>query len=203
VVVLVDRFPASAGARAEAAAGRADVLLVTGSDGQLIGRRALALAINGQVSLRAISTADLGRLYSQRATLWSDLGALPEIPVTPVDRDPSDTDHLAFDAAVFGQPEDPVNNALVVPDDPSAAATLSRPGAIAYLGLRSAPAGQLVALDGVTCGPDSVRSGAWKLVEEVRAQAVGGSGSRYPSDFVSYARSRAGQAVVDRHEVSL
>jgi len=205
LVVLVDRFATTAGARGEATAGRADVLLLTGSDGRLIGRRALALAVNSQVPLHAISLADLARLYAQRATLWSDLGAAPGVPapVTPVDREAGDVDHQAFDLVVFGQAQEPVNNALVVPDDAAAAAALARPGAIAYLGLRSASAGDLVTLDGVTCAPQSVRSGAWKLVEEVRAQAVSRTGSRYPSDFVTYARSSSGQAVVDRHEVSL
>jgi ABC-type phosphate transport system substrate-binding protein len=203
VVVLVDRFPAAEGARAEAASGRADVVVLTGPGGQLIGHRALALAISPSVALRSISTADLARIYSQRATLWSDVANLPQTPITPVDRAATDPDHQVFVTSVIGQAQDPVNNSLVVPDDAAAAAALARAGTIAYLGLRSAPAQDLVSLDGVGCSPESVRSGAWKLVEEVRAQVVGGSGSRYPSDFVTYARSKAGQAVVDRHEVSL
>jgi ABC-type phosphate transport system substrate-binding protein len=203
VVVLVDRFATAEAARAEAASGRADVLVLIGSDGALIGRRALALAISRSVTLRSISTTDLARIYTQRATLWSDVGDLPQSPITPVERPAADGDHQVFVGAVVGHPQEPVNNSLVVPDDVAVVTALERPGVIAYLGLRAAPVDQLVSLDGVGCSPESVRSGAWKLVEEVRAQAVGGSGSRYPSDFVSYTRSKAGQAVVDRHEISL
>lgn len=203
VVVLVDRFPGPDGARAESRSGRADVLVLPGSSGELVGRRALALAADPALGLRSISLADLARIYEQTATLWSDVGRYPQQPVTPVERAAADFDHQAFTQLVVGRPHDPVDNSLVVPDDAGAAAALARPGTIAYLGLRSAPAGDLVSLDGVPCSPETVRSGAWRLVEDVRAEAVGRSGSRYPADFVSYARSAVGQAVVDRHEVSL
>lgn len=202
VVVLVDRFADAGGARAEMTSGRADVAVVDGGSGDRIGWRALALAADPQIGIRDISAGDLARVYRQQATLWSDLGAFAERPVTPVDRENGDPDHAAFDRLVLGDVAAPVANALVVPDDAAAAGALVRPGAIGYLGLRSL-SGRPVSLDGVECSPATVRSGAWHLVEEIRAERAGASGSRYPSDFVSYARSGAGQAIVDRHEVAL
>lgn len=202
VVVLVDRFPDAAGARAEMTSGRADLVVVDGGTGDRVGWRALALAADPALGVSNIASADLARVYRQQATLWSDLGAFSERPVTPVDRESGDPDHAAFDRLVLGEVAAPVANALVVPDDGVAAQAVVRPGAIGYLGLR-ALAGRSVSLDGVECTPATVRSGAWRLVEEIRAERAGASGSRYPSDFVSYARSGAGQAIVDRHEVAL
>lgn len=203
VVILVDRFVTADEARREAASGRADVLVLPGTTGERIGRHALALAADPALGLHAITSTALGRIYSQTATLWSDIGDFASAPITPVDRTVIDADHQLFVNVVLGHPQDPVNNALIVPDDAGAAAALSRPGTIAYLGLRSAAGAALVDLDGVACSPETVRSGAWRLAVDVRAEAVSASGSRYPSDFVRYARSPAGQAVVDRHEVAL
>ena len=202
VVVLVDRFPDAGSARAEMTSGRADVAVVDGGSGDRIGYRALALAADPGLGLRDIAMTDLARVYRQQATLWSDLGRYPERPVTPVDRANGDPDHAAFDRLVLGEVAPPVANALVVPDDAAAGEAVARPGAIGYLGLR-ALGGAALRLDGVECTPATVRTGSWRLVEEIHAERAGASGSRYPSDFVSYARSGAGQSIVDRHEVAL
>lgn len=202
VVLLVDRFESPDAARAQLRSGRADVVISIGGDGDLLGWRPLCLAVDPGIALPGLAASDLARIYRQQATLWSQIGPYGERPITPVDRAAADADHLAFDRGLLGGPSSPVGNALVVADDAAAADSLSRPGTLAYLGLRSVR-GAPVRLDGSECTPDSVRRGAWPLVEEVRVSASAASGSRYPSDFVRYARSAAGQAIVDRHEVSL
>lgn len=200
VVVLVDRVETSEAARARARAGRADVVIAAGGPGRRLGWRALCLAADPAVGVVGLTRSELARIYRQEATLWSDLGPYGQRPVTPVDRGVADPDHLAFDRAVLGAPAAPVGNALLVADDAGAAAALRRPGTVAYVGLRS-QAGAPVSLDGVACTPSAVRSGEWPLSRELLAWAAGGSGSRYPSDFVSFALSAAGQEIVDRHQV--
>jgi phosphate transport system substrate-binding protein len=192
VVVLVD--PIRAGARP------ADLTLVTSGEGTRIGWRALVLAADPSLRLAATSKEMLARIFSQSVSVWAEMGG-PDRPIVPVDRPASDGDHVAFTGFLYGAPRPPVANALLVPDDRRAAAAATRPGAIAYLGLRALAGLPALELDGVQPEPAAVRDGRYALRQPIGVQPAGGAASGLAAEFAAFSRSEAGQLVVDQHEV--
>lgn len=208
LLALVDRVSTEVEAGDRLRRGDADVAVLAAprppAGSRAIGWRPLVVAADSVLALDELSLRDLGRVFGQEVTVWSELGSASTRPIVPVERAPEDLDHLAFSRLVFGDARGVVRNALLVPDDSAArTAVEGRAGAIAYLGLRAAAGLRSVRIAGLAADPASIRSGGYPLTLTVFASLPAGGRSGYASGFAEFARSDPGQRVVDAHEVRL
>ncbi len=208
LLTLVDRVSTDAVAADRLRRGSADVALLAApqppSGSRPLGWRPLVVAADSGLGLDALSLRDLGRVFGQEVTVWSELGSASGRPILPVERAAEDIDHIAFSRLVYGGVRGVVRNALLVPDDSGArAAVESRAGAIAYLGLRAAGGLRALRVDGRAAEPDAVRSGAYPLTLAVFAGFPAEGRSGYASGFAEFGRSDDGQRIVDVHELRL
>lgn len=169
-----------------------------GAVAYVIALDAVAVVVNADNPVRALSTEQLAELFTGQVRSWRELGGA-DAPVAVYGREAGSGTRAAFEEAVgvtdrcaytniYGSTGDVIGNVG------------SNPNAIGYASLSSVREGAaMVAIDGIACGEETVRDGSYRLQ---RPFLMVTSASRPLSEaaaaFLRFARSEEAAAYIAR-----
>jgi phosphate transport system substrate-binding protein len=188
-------------------AGSADLIAVswlpddTESEGRLWvyswARDAIVIITHSSNPVGELTLQQLRDLFGGQVLSWSELGGMP-VDIIPVSREAGAGTRDGFESLVMGRHET-TPTAVVMPSNEAVVEFVATtPGAIGYVSSAwLAPAVNLLAIEGVTPSPESVKDGRYLLSKlyylAARVEPVDG-----PADFLSWIRQGEGRAIVEQ-----
>jgi phosphate transport system substrate-binding protein len=165
----------------------------------LVARDDIGVVVHPALPVRALTRAQVRAVFAGEIANWRALGG-PDAPVTVYAHPRGATARRSAEYLLLDGGDVAVDARECANDAALAAAVASDPTAIAYLdGRARANAGQVapVAVDGVSPTPATVLSGRYPFTHSFHLLLHGApDGPR--AEFVQFARSAAGQAIVAR-----
>ncbi len=144
-----------------------------------------------------LTLLQLRGIFQGQTIFWNTLGGL-EQDIMPVSREAGAGTRSSFESLLMGE-RNVTPTAVVMPSNKTVVEYVSTtPGAIGYISSRwLAPGVNLLAIEGTTPSPASIKDGryllAWPFYLLARAEPNGGL-----AEFINWVQSNAGQAVVRR-----
>jgi phosphate transport system substrate-binding protein len=157
----------------------------------------LAIVVNQSNPIGGVTRDQLRDIYLGKITNWQELGG-PDRLIVPVVREKSSGTRGAFDELVL-EKQDPQGDRLqtAITAGDVAALVSSTPGAIGYVGFGSLDTKlKLLAIDGVTPSPETVRNNTYQLVRPLLL-LTGPLTQPIAQTYIDFALSPEGQALVE------
>ncbi len=157
----------------------------------------LAIVVNQSNPITGVTRSQLRDIFLGQLMNWKELGG-PDRPIVPVVREKSSGTRGAFDELVLAKKEpqgERLQTAVTAGD--AAALVANTPGAIGYVGFGNLDNKlKVLAVDGVTPSPESVRNQTYQLVRPLLL-LTGPLTQPLAKTYIDFALSAEGQQLVE------
>lgn len=164
----------------------------------IAGYYGLAVVVNSENPLKDLSDAAIRDVFTGQATNWKQLGGLDR-PIEVLIRDATGGSHLGFRELAMDRRGYAAHAQGFASFEELAQAVSARPDAIGYveMNLREHPGLHKVSINGIPPNEITVQKGIYPYVQPVWLYARAKSANAAIERFIQFARSKAGQEIVE------
>lgn len=165
----------------------------------VVGYYGIAVIVNEQVPLRALTDRQVRDLFTGAMTSWKDLGG-PDLPVQVYTPRPEDGTYLGFQELAMGRMPYAASAQVRAGYADIQAAVAADAGGIGFVDLRTAlqPGTRAMIINGVHPAPSAVVENLYPYARQVRLITNREVRSKPAASFIRFVQSREGQRIVER-----